>query len=97
MYGIKSILLEDVHGRRLNTTANTSFEIADRTLDVDWSQAGIEQTQKIICCLEIESVKGNSYYECKSLHCKRKINPDEGDKNHEYQMRRGHKHIKDGS
>ena len=79
-YQIKQAILEEYQGLRLNTTAMTVFNEHEQQYNIDWKKFNFISNEKTLCCPTIQSVKGNSFYECPNISCKRKITPYPGEK-----------------
>ena len=79
-YIIKSVLLEDCYGLRLNTTSSTVFEAHSTQYNLEWSKFSIDDGNVKMCCPQIQSIKINSFYQCINASCKRKVSPFPGEK-----------------
>ena len=81
-YIIKSVLLEDYYGLRLNTTSSTVFEAHITQYNIEWSKFNIDDGDNgnaKMCCPQIQSIKINSFHQCVNASCTRKISPFPGE------------------
>ena len=78
-YIIKSVLLEDYYGLRLNTTSSTVFEAHSTQYNIKWSKFGIDDENVKMCSPPIQSIEINSFYQWINGSCKHKVSPFSGE------------------